>query len=168
MPEQQEGQQQQENGGQGGGQAEFTPITSQDEFDKRLSERLARERSKFADYDDLKAKASKFDEQEQASKTELQKALERADAAEKAAAAHEQAALRATVAAAKGVPAAGLTGSTKEELEKSADELIAWRDNGKKPAAPPAGLRSGTGAGLEQLTGKERAAAALRQLRRGE
>ena len=39
----------------------FEPITSQDEFDKRLAARLQRERSKFADYDDLKSKVANLD-----------------------------------------------------------------------------------------------------------
>lgn len=55
------------------GGSEFKAITSQEELDRRVGDRLARERAKFADYDDLKAKAAKFDEVDQASKTELQK-----------------------------------------------------------------------------------------------
>lgn len=45
---------------------EFEPITSQEQLDGILKGRLARERekatAKFADYDELKAKAAKFDE----------------------------------------------------------------------------------------------------------
>lgn len=155
-----------------GGGDSYTPPATQADLDRIISDRLHRERAKFSDYDDLKAKASKLDEQEQANKTELQKALERAEAAEKKAGEHEHAALRASVAADKGVPASGLTGSTKAELEKSADDLIAWRDangSGKKPPAGSTALsafRSGAGAGTEQVTGKEKAAAALRDLRR--
>jgi hypothetical protein len=39
----------------------FTPPASQDELNKIISERVARERAKFADYTDLKGKAAKFD-----------------------------------------------------------------------------------------------------------
>lgn len=60
----------------------FTPITSQEELDKALGPRLERERSKFGDYKDLKAKASKYDELEQASKSDLEKANDRAAKAE--------------------------------------------------------------------------------------
>lgn len=54
-------------------ETEFKAISSQEELDRIVGQRLARERSKFADYDDLKAKAAKFDEVDSASKTELQK-----------------------------------------------------------------------------------------------
>lgn len=56
---------------------------SQAEVDRIVQERLGREKQRFADYDDLKAKASKFDDLDAASKSELQKATERAEAAEK-------------------------------------------------------------------------------------
>lgn len=60
----------------------FTPITSQEEFDKALKPRLERERSKYGDYKDLKEKASKYDELEQANKSEIEKATERVAKAE--------------------------------------------------------------------------------------
>lgn len=52
--------------------------------DKIVSERIARERGKFADYNDLKAKAAKFDEIEAQNATELEKAVKQADAAARA------------------------------------------------------------------------------------
>ena len=113
---------------------EFEAITSQDDFDRRLAARLDRERKKFADYDDLKAKADKLTEIEEANKTEAEKAAARAEAAEKRAAELEVKALRAEVAAAKGVPVALLTGSTQEELEAAADALIEFR--GEQKQAP--------------------------------
>lgn len=64
-------------------QPEFAPITSQDDLNKVISQRLERERSKFADYGDLKAKAEQFDQLEEAKKDEIQKATERAAATEK-------------------------------------------------------------------------------------
>jgi hypothetical protein len=83
-------------------------------------------------------------------KSELQKALERADAAEKAAAEASFNALRSKVAAAKGVPASSLTGSTEDELTASADELIAWRDANKPATATPAPKRNpASGGGLK-------------------
>jgi len=114
---------------------EFEAITSQDEFDRRLAARLDRERKKFADYDEVKAKAAKLAEIEEANKTEAEKTAERLAAAERRAAELEAKALRAEVAAAKGVPAALLTGSTQEELEAAADALIAFRGE-QKPAGP--------------------------------
>ena len=47
----------------------FTPITSQEDLDKVIGARLAREREKFADYDDLKAAASKLAEAEARSRS---------------------------------------------------------------------------------------------------
>lgn len=113
-------------------------------------------------------------EYEDKDKSELQRALERAEAAERAAAEASQTALRTKVAAAKGVPASSLVGTTEEELAASADELLAWRD-ANKPAAPPApkrnpvsggGLKSGASS-TESINHDPKAAAAeaLRRLR---
>ena len=124
----------------------FEPIASQEALDKIVQSRVARERAKFADYDELKAKAAKLAEFEESQKTEAEKAAERLAAAEKRAAELEAKATRAEVAAAKGVPAELLHGSTAEELEASADALIAFRgqqavapvdpDQGKTPKTP--------------------------------
>ena len=51
---------------------------TQAEMNAIISDRLSRERSKYADYDDLKAKAQQFDAAQEAGKTELQKANEKA------------------------------------------------------------------------------------------
>lgn len=109
-------------------------------------------------------------------KTELQKAVERANEAEKRATAAEFTALRNKVAADKGVPASSLTGATEDEMNASADELIAWRDQNanKQPSTPkrnPAsggGLKSGaTGNQNTNSDPKVAAAEALRRLRAG-
>lgn len=113
---------------------EFNAPESQEELDRIIQARLDRERKRFADYDEVKAKAAKLEEIEQANKTEAEKAAARAEAAEKRANELEAKALKAEVAASKGVPAALLTGSTQEELEESADALIAFR--GEQKAAP--------------------------------
>ncbi|GAA4774582.1 hypothetical protein [Microbacterium gilvum] len=77
---------------------------------------------------------------EQANLTELEKAQKRAEAAEKQANDLATKAARAEVAAAKGVPAALLTGTTQEELEASADALIAFRgEPAKGPVVPTQG-----------------------------
>ena len=62
----------------------FTPITSQEELNKAVGERIERERAKFSDYDDLKAKAAKLDEIEAANMSDLEKAEEARVAAEAA------------------------------------------------------------------------------------
>lgn len=106
----------------------FKALASQEELDRIVQKRIDRERSKFSDYDELKAKAARLSELEEASKSELQKAQERAEAAERALADATATAARAEVAAAKGVPVALLSGDTKEALEASADALLAFRD----------------------------------------
>ena len=78
-------------------------------------------------------KAKAFDTLEEANKTELQKAADRAAAAETQLAQITARALRAEVAAAKGIPANLLSGSTQEELEASADALIAFKGTQPKP-----------------------------------
>src|SRR5882762_5281206 len=66
-----------------GGASEPKPVQTftQAEVDRIAADRAARERAKFADYDDLKAKAAQVDAAEEAKKDELQKAK---DAATKA------------------------------------------------------------------------------------
>lgn len=107
---------------------EFDPITSQEQLDKIIGDRLSRERAKFGDYDELKAKAEKFDQAEEANKTELEKALERAEKAEQAAREAELKELRLQVASDKGLTPAQarwLTGQTKDELAQNAEQLLA-------------------------------------------
>lgn len=53
---------------------------TQSEVDAIIGDRLKRERQKYADYDELKTKAAAYDEAEEASKSELQKAVEERDA----------------------------------------------------------------------------------------
>lgn len=158
-----------ENDADKGGQ-EFQAITSQADLDKVIGERLSRERSKFADYDALKAKAAKFDEADQASKSELQKATEALAAAEKERDGLRLEGIRAQVALAKGLTASQakrLVGSTKEELEADADELIKDIGATKQPTPKkdPKSLKSGASGSAETTTGKERAADLLKQYR---
>lgn len=110
---------------------EFTPIQSQDDLNKVINDRLRREREKFSDYEDAKRKASEFDKLQEKNKTDLEKEQTRATEAEKRAEAAEAKTLKAEVALAKGIPAKFLVGSTKEELEAHADELIAFRGEQK-------------------------------------
>lgn len=51
---------------------------TQQDVDRIVSERLAREKAKYEDYDTLKEKAQMYDAAEEASKTELQKAQDKA------------------------------------------------------------------------------------------
>ena len=146
--------------------AEFKAITSQDELDRVLARRLERERAKFADYDEIKTKAAEFDKVAEASKTELQKAVERAEAAEKRAQAFEAKEQRqqwaAEIVKDSDVPAAALRGSTREELVEHFNVLkaLVTKPSPKRTATPP-------GKPAPDAGEKGRAAAALREMRRG-
>lgn len=87
----------------------FTPITTQEELDKVIGARLARERDKYADYDDLKAAASKLaDAEARLAQIDAQAAIDK---------------IRNDVAQEAGVPADLLRGSTKDELAAHASAL---------------------------------------------
>lgn len=134
---------------------------TQEQVNAMLAAEKRKLSEKFGDYDDLKSKASKLAEVEEASKTELQKALDRAAAAESRAAkfeAKEQAAKwAAEIVKGSTIPASVLRGSTREELEAHFSEL---KDLAPKPQRTPvpAGKPDGSGS---------RAVEALRALRQG-
>lgn len=146
---------------------EFDPITSQEEFDKRMSGRLARERAKFADYADLQAKAAKLDELEMAAKTDSEKQLERISQLEKELESERFNSLRSQIATRKGVPAHRISGTTPEELEASADDYLAEISELTKTQRPKSALKSGATGTDNRLDPKERAAQAFRQIRSG-
>lgn len=92
--------------------------------------------------------AKRLADLEESQKTEAQKTEERLKAAEKRAAELELKASRAEIAATKGVPASLLSGSTVEELEASADALIAFKgEPAKGPVVPGQGQQPKTPAG---------------------
>lgn len=139
-----------DDSGSEGGQQEFQAITSQQELDRILGQRLNRERQKFGDYDELKRKAGELDAIRDGEKSELQKATERADQAEREAATLRHRDLQREVAAAKGVPAKHahrLQGGTREELEADADDYLT-------DYTPPAGGDGGGRGG--RIAGKPR------------
>lgn len=151
---------------------EFKAPASQEELDRIIGARIERERAKFADYKDIKAKAEKFDAVEEANKTELQKLAERAETAEKALTPAQAQIARLEVALEKGLTATQakrLVGSTKEEFAADADELLNDLASSKPSHKPdPKRLSSGSAATEDAgMDGKERAAAALRRLRSG-
>lgn len=63
-----------------GGNSGYTPPATQEDFNRIINERVTRERNKFADYDDLKGKAERYD-------TDIAAAQEKAKTAEAAASA---------------------------------------------------------------------------------
>lgn len=115
---------------------------TQAEMDAIIGERLARERSKYADYDEVKAKAAKFDEAEEANKSELQKAVEERDALkariEKLEADKEHADAVAKAAAKHGVDAA-LLARMSGDVEENAAYLKQTMANAQKFGQVPDG-----------------------------
>ena len=113
--EQQGGEQQQDQ----------TQTFSQADVDKIVKERVARERAKYADYDDLKAKAGQA--------TSLE---DRVAEIERTAKAAEQRALRAEIANAHGISAEDrdlfLTGTDEETLTAQAKRLADRESERKK------------------------------------
>lgn len=117
----------------------FQAITSQEELDKIIGRRLARSEAKYSDYDDLKSKAEAFDKAEADKLSEIDKATKRAEKAERERDAVTLDHLRHTVATEKGVPSDLVSGTTREEMESSADALLNWR--GSSPVGSPAPVK---------------------------
>ena len=103
---------------------------TQDELNAIVNDRLGREKAKYSDYEALKEKASKFDQIEEASKTELQKITDKATALESELKAlkkeNEIRGIRAEVAKTMNIPAELLTADTKESCEAQAKSLLAF------------------------------------------
>lgn len=103
---------------------------TQDDLDRIVGERLSRERAKYADYDALREKAARLDQLEEASKTELQKAQEKAEALQQELDGLKQAAeirkVRDKVSQETGVPANLLTASTEEDCKAQAEAIKAY------------------------------------------
>jgi len=105
----------------------FAPITSQEELDRLVGKRIERERAKYADYDDLRAKAGQLDALAEASQTETQKAESRATKAETERDGARAEALRLRVAVEHGISLEDadlfLTGTDEETLTAQAKRL---------------------------------------------
>lgn len=110
---------------------------TQEELNSIVNDRLKRERAKYEDYEELKAKANKFDELEEANKTELQKANDRASALEAELTALKSAnsirEIREKVSAATGIPANLLTGETEDDCLEQAKGILEYA----KPSSYP-------------------------------
>lgn len=101
---------------------------TQDQVNALLANQKREVQGKFADYGDLKTKASEFDKLAESQKTELQKAIERADLAERALSEASSTNLRLAVIAKHGIPEdlqEFVIGSNEEELEARALKVLA-------------------------------------------
>lgn len=153
----------QENNTANGTQEERTFTQSQ--LDAIIQDRVARERGKYADYDELKEKAGKYDAAEEAGKTELQKATERADKLQAKLDTLTKAAnmrdMRTKVAKATGVPEALLSAETEEACTAQAQAILAFakpdsypnvKDGGDPAHKPTGSTREKFAAWFEQAT----------------
>jgi len=103
---------------------------TQAELNAIVQKRLGEEKAKYENYEELKEKALKFDQIEEESKTELQKATERAESLQKELdaikTANEERALRERIAQETGVPASLLRGNSEEDLKAQAEAIMGF------------------------------------------
>lgn len=126
----------------------FKPIETQEALDLIIKDRLAREREKYADYDDLKAKNASYETQV----TALQKTIDESSATNKA---HDDAVaelnakikgfetanLRTKIALQNGIPfdlVDRLAGDDEASIKADAERLAAF----VKPKAPTPPLKT--------------------------
>lgn len=116
---------------------------TQDEVNAIVADRMRRYGAKFADYDALKEKAEKYDQAEEASKTELQRQTERAD---KLQAEYDNLTrsmqikeMRSKVSKETGVPENLLMGETEEACKEQANAILAFAKPGQYPVLKDSG-----------------------------
>ncbi len=116
---------------------------TQSELNAIISDRLKRESEKYADYETLKAKATRFDEIEEASKTELQKANEKAAKLETELSQlrknEEIRTIREKVASEHGIPANLLSGDSEETCKEQAKALLEFKSAATYPTVKDGG-----------------------------
>lgn len=133
----------------------FKAITTQEELNHVIGERVARAEktaadkaaAQFADYDDLKAKAAQFDKAAEASKTEADKTAERIAKLEKENADIKSSALRTSIAAEYGVSTkkAADGGPSDAELFLTATDEATLRKQAERLAGTAADRTKKTG-----------------------
>lgn len=119
------------------GADEFKAITSQEDLNRIISERVKRVEAKFGDYKDVKTKAAKLDEIENANRTEAEKAQARIAELESELNGVRGEFTRTRIAAEHGITdpediALFLTGSDEETLTKQAQRLAGRTEDRKK------------------------------------
>lgn len=100
---------------------------TQDELNAIVADRLAREKAKYEGFEEIKAKAEKYDSLEEANKSELQKASEKVASLEAKLASMEKSeeirTIRDKVSAESGVPVNLLTADTEEACIEQANAI---------------------------------------------
>lgn len=124
---------------------------TQSELNNILGDRIKREREKYPDYEELKEKAARLDQIEEASKSEIQKMTEKASKLEaellQMKKAEDIRTMRAKVSEATGIPANLLTAETEEECQAQADAIKAFAKPSGYPAVRDAGEIANTSKG---------------------
>lgn len=120
----------------------FTPITTQEEFDAAIKARLAREKEKYADYDQLKTRVGELEKENGVLKSAAESSKASAADYDKQIAdlqgqvkAFESKDLRLRVAVASGLPielADRLTGDDEQAIKADAERFASFM----KPAEP--------------------------------
>lgn len=118
-----------ENNAAGGGNSPANEKTfTQEELNSIIADRLAQERRKYEGFEEIKAKASKYDELEKSKKSDIQKVQEQLDSVKKERDTliqeRDVAKIRATVAEELGVPAKLITANTEEAAREQAQAIL--------------------------------------------
>ena len=128
---------------------EFTPITTQEEFDRAIVDRLKRERDtlakKYADYEEIKERTTSYEKQLGELKSQLDETSKKSSTYDQTIAEltgkvsnYELASLKARIAHEKGIPyelAGRLSGDNEKALREDAEILSKLVT--AKPMAPP-------------------------------
>ncbi|MDY4488770.1 MAG: hypothetical protein SPE18_12085 [Candidatus Limivicinus sp.] len=110
--------------------AEFTPIMTQEDFDAAISARLERERSKYSDYDTIKADLGTLRGQLSAKEAEISTLQGKVKG-------YETDSVKTRIALETGLPLelrSRLTGETEEEIRADATKLAKLFGQQKDPA----------------------------------
>lgn len=130
---------------------------TQAELNAIVQKRLGEEKAKYENYEELKAKALKFDELEEQNKSELQKANDKAEALQKEIDSMKKAdeirKVREEVSKELGVPTNLLNGATKEECEAQAKDILSFAKPKSYPSVKDGGevQNKGTGGTRDQF-----------------
>jgi len=117
---------------------------TQADVDRLLTDRLARERKKFADYDGLKKKATEFDKMQDAQKSEVEKLNDQLASAQVELQGFRVAEIRRGAAEAAGLPPKYMKYITAADEAEALEQAKELAKDIKTPEPKPADLKQGT------------------------
>ena len=125
--------------------SEFKPITTQEDFDNAIKERLSREKSKYSDYDQLKSRVAELEEENVGLKSTIEATNQskaytdkQLEELQSQIAGYETASLRTRIALQYGLPydlADRLQGTDEESFKADAERLAGYMKR-TQPVAP--------------------------------